>query len=105
MSAFVSTTRQDDVLIVGVSGEIDLLVVDRLETELSGAMASTDAATMVVDLSQVTFLDSSGISVLLKGRRLADEHGKVYQVTGATAMVREVLEITGVWQYLTDPSR
>jgi len=57
-----------------------------------------------VDLAEVAFLDSSGIASLLKGRRIADGLGKAYWVTGATGIVREVLDLTGVWAHLSNPS-
>ena len=59
-----------------------------------------ETAEVVVDLSGVTFLDSSGISALVKQRRLADEHGKLMRISGAGGTVRDVLRLTGVWQHL-----
>jgi anti-anti-sigma factor len=56
-----------------------------------------------VDLSKVDFLDSSGVSLLLRGRRQADEHGVAYQVIGAQGIARQVLEMTGVWDHLCEP--
>jgi anti-anti-sigma factor len=46
-------------------------------------------------------MDSAGINVLLKGRRLADDHGKQFRVTGAAGIVRQVLDITGVTAHLS----
>jgi ABC-type transporter Mla MlaB component len=48
---------------------------------------------VIVDLSDVTFLDSSGISALLRGRRLADDTHPGYHVTGARGLVLTVLEL------------
>ena len=56
---------------------------------------------MIVDLSGTQFMDSSGISILLKGRREADRAGIAYRVTGATDMVRHILRLTGVLDYLS----
>jgi anti-anti-sigma factor len=57
-----------------------------------------------VDLSAVRFLDSSGIRLLLIGRRAADERGVAYRVTGAQGIARQVLEMTGVWAHLSGGS-
>jgi anti-anti-sigma factor len=54
-----------------------------------------------VDLSAVRFLDSSGISLLLKCRRRADERGVAYRVTGAYGITEQVLEMTGVLAHLS----
>jgi anti-anti-sigma factor len=65
--------------------------------------ATGDAGITVVELSGVTFIDSAGINALLKGRRAADERGRVFRVTGATGIVRELLDMTGVWAHLSSP--
>jgi anti-sigma B factor antagonist len=57
-----------------------------------------------VDLSDLAYLDSSGIGGLVKGRRKADKTGVAYRVTGATGMVRQVLSLTGVLEYLCGES-
>jgi anti-anti-sigma factor len=54
----------------------------------------------LVDLGEVTFLDSSGIGCLVRGRQLADAHGVGYRLGHARDHVRWVLEVAGVWSYL-----
>jgi anti-anti-sigma factor len=78
--------------------------VPALETSIMSAFADQDIDTVLVDLSAVTFLDSSGISVLLKGRRVADERAVNYRVVGADGIVRKVLDLTGVWPLLSGES-
>lgn len=98
----LSLSRHHDAgtVTVAVSGEIDLSTVEQLEHEIA-ATADGEADAIVVDISGVTFVDSAGIGVLLKGRRMADEHGKQYRVTGAEGLVRQVLDMTGVWAHLS----
>jgi anti-anti-sigma factor len=96
----VSTRRDVERIMVVPAGEIDLASVDTLAAELAAAIDS-DASCIQVDLSAVTFVDSVGIHALLKGRRLAEESAKAYAVNGADGVVREVLELTGVWNHLT----
>jgi anti-sigma B factor antagonist len=97
----IATSRQDDVLTLRVAGDVDLATGQQLEREITEAVAAAGPASVVVDLSGVGFLDSSGISVLVKGRRLADGHGVPYRVTGASGTIRQVLDITGVWGHLS----
>jgi anti-sigma B factor antagonist len=85
---------------VVVSGEIDVASSPTVGEALSQAVLADGADAVLVDLSAVRFLDSSGISVLLKGRRLAGERAVSYRVTGANDMVRRILELTGVWEHL-----
>jgi anti-anti-sigma factor len=101
MGISVSTQRSDDALRLRVAGEIDLSNIEALQAEVASAVESGEARLVVVDLAEVSFLDSSGIGALLKGRRLADDAGKGFRVEGAQGMVREVLTITGVWEHLS----
>ena len=89
---------------VSVAGDVDLATVGQLDQDIAAAVDADQTTSIVVDLGEVAFLDSSGIASLLKGRRLADELGKPYRVTGATGIVREVLDLTGVWAHLSNPS-
>lgn len=101
MDAAVSTRRDGGVATLDISGAMDLDAVERVESAIGEAVNEPGTTTVVVDLSAVEFLDSSGIAILLKGRRTADAGGVAYRVTGATGMVRQVLELTGVWAHLS----
>jgi anti-sigma B factor antagonist len=85
---------------VAVSGDVDLLSSPAVERAIREAVAVPGATTVRVDLTAVDFLDSSGISVLLRGRRSADEQGIVYRVIGAQGIARRVLQISGTWAHL-----
>ena len=88
------------VLTVAVSGDVDLSTSPGVERAIREAVAAPGTTTVRVDLAAVDFLDSSGISVLLRGRRSADEHGVAYRVIGAHGIARRVLEISGAWTHL-----
>ena len=104
MQISVSQHRHGDLLTVAVSGDIDISAGTIVETAIRDAVATDGVAGVEVDLTEVPFLDSSGITLLLKGRRLADQRRVDYRVTGAGGFARQVLEMTGVWEHLTgDP--
>ena len=67
---------------------------------ITHAVVADQVSLVRIDLSEVTFLDSSGIALLLKGRRDAEERGLRYQVFGARGAALQVLELTGVWAHL-----
>jgi len=101
MTMSVSTQWRDSTAVVVPVGEIDMVSGPAVAYEIDAAVEATDVQLIVVDLAQVSFLDSSGIGVLLKGRRQADEHGKTYRVTGAGGFVLQILDMTGVWSHLS----
>jgi anti-anti-sigma factor len=98
---WVSTSRSGTVLTVTVSGDIDLATSPAVEAAVCEAVATDDVTAVEVDLSGVEFLDSSGIALLLKGRRGADERAVAFRLTGVHGMVKRVLEMTGVWAHLS----
>ena len=82
------------------SGEIDMAVADRLEQILTAHLAN-GAVRVVVDLGDVSFLDSSGIRALVIAHQFAKEHQRSLRVENPRPFVRTVLEIGGVMTLLT----
>jgi anti-sigma B factor antagonist len=97
----VSTSCGGNVLTIAVTGDIDLVTGPVVETAIAEAVTTPGISEVHVDLSAVGFLDSSGIAVLLKGRRSADEHDVAFRVAGAQGSAKRVLEMTGVWPHLS----
>jgi anti-anti-sigma factor len=80
-------------VVVRVSGDLDLATTPGLEEALATA---GDAPRLVLDLSECTFLDSSGVRVLTTSARTASERGASFDLVAADPGVLRVLEITGV---------
>ena len=78
-----------------VSGEIDLSSAGRFAQELTSVVG--DGGTASVDLSAVTFIDSSGVRELLAANRQAEAMGMQLQLVNPSAACKRVLEISGVW--------
>ena len=77
-----------------VTGEIDLATAPELEVAipLSGSVW--------LDFSAVTFLDSSGIAVLVKASRAATGRGDRIHVSGLQGGPLRVVQLTGLWDVL-----
>ncbi len=90
-------------VVVALSGDIDLAVREATSAALADAVASACAtgADVVVDLSGVTFLDSTGLSCLmLASRALGPDHA--FHLSHPPQMVRRVLEIAGLGWMIHD---
>lgn len=70
----VSPRRDGDALVLHVAGDLDVLTAPTLMTHLDVAL-SGGAALLIVDLLDVTFLSSAGISVLVETHRLTEPAG------------------------------
>jgi anti-anti-sigma factor len=98
----VEVLVDDGVTRVTVLGEFDR----DLATGFASAAGRGDGA-VVVDLAQVTFLDSGGISVLINAVRALAVEGRTLRVMNAAPLAGQVLEISGLEDLLgieTDPA-
>lgn len=80
--------------VVMVRGEVDLATAPRLGEALRAV--ARRAAGVVVDLGGVTFMDSSGVSALVRSREEMARRGGELVLTRATPTVRRILELTGL---------
>ena len=101
MTLTVSMHRRDGgILCLIATGEVDLATADVLQQEIVAGLDADDVSGIVVDLTGVTFLDSCGIRVLVKGRRSAEERAKSYLVDAPHGVARRILDISGVREHL-----
>lgn len=96
----VSVSAHAGRVVVTVSGDVDMLTAERLREGLAEAVRTAGTGPVIVDLSQVPFLDSSGIRALLDGYNTAMVAGGTLTVRGAHGTVARVLEVVGVDQAL-----
>src|SRR3954468_14155275 len=96
----LESSRARDSVIVTVFGEIDLSTADQVTTEI---LAVTDGLPrVVVDLSEVTFVDSSGLNALLRAKRnLTTRDIAMRCVVPEQSVVRRVIEITHLIEQLS----
>jgi anti-anti-sigma factor len=77
-----------------VRGEVDLSVVPELELALETAVMESEGA-FVLDLSELEFIDSSGLHVLLRARGLLGREDRALAVICPHGPVRRVFELSG----------
>lgn len=80
---------------LALAGELDIAEVPRLEHALDGAIADS-AGAFVVDLTELEFLDSSGIRLLLRARALLGREDRSLALVCPHGPVRKAIELTGV---------
>jgi anti-sigma B factor antagonist len=81
--------------VIQVGGELDLATVPTLEEELDSALNGPSAA-VVVDLSDLEFIDSTGIAALLRAMGRSNGSGRLRFVPSRAEGVNRVLAMTGL---------
>lgn len=101
-ASFAARPGGDGAWVLAVAGEIDVATSPELRRELH-QLADRDASQIVLDLSEVTFIDSSGLGVLVGTlKRLREEsRGDVLVLEGLQEPVRKVFDITGLTDLFT----
>ncbi|MGH8928274.1 MAG: STAS domain-containing protein [Acidimicrobiia bacterium] len=97
MQLEISRAEKSDWAIITPAGEIDLATVGQLEDELNSAIAE-DVKHVVVDLTEVTFMDSTGLRALLSAHQSLGGAGRRLALVVAGGPVDRLLEISGVGQ-------
>ena len=91
----VRSVRDDDVHTIALVGEMDLANAGDVERELIRVEA-TNATEIVVDLSELAFMDSTGIQLLIKAHARSRADGHRLLLIRPPARVFRVLTIAGV---------
>ena len=82
----------DEPNVLPLEGEIDLHVSPRVSAAL-GAMIEEKPQRLVVDLSKVTYIDSSGLAVLIEGMQNVEAYGGKFLLAGIQENVKPIFEI------------
>ena len=96
------------VLHVRLEGAVDLDVRERDSPALWSALARAQASVVEIDAGAVTFLDSSGLSVIVRLARDAAQLGLPVRLVSTSERVDDLLAMTGVREWmagLADPGR
>lgn len=86
----------DDAQVVALRGELDVANADLVKRTL----LASDSSTIVVDLSGLTFIDSSGLTALVQAHNAVTRRGCGFEIRGASRDVNRVFEITGLTKLL-----
>jgi anti-sigma B factor antagonist len=91
----VRAERHLDTTIVRLHGELDVSGEDRLR-EVLDDVVDGETATLVMDLRGLTFIDSTGLRLLVSLQNLSVEHCFDYAILCGEGAVRRVLRETGL---------
>ncbi|HTZ25622.1 MAG TPA: STAS domain-containing protein [Streptosporangiaceae bacterium] len=88
-------SREDGTAVIRLSGELDMVSVEAVRSVIEASLASP-ADRLVFEVSALDFMDSSGIALLISMTRKI----KAVEVRNPTAIVRRIIELTGLTDIL-----
>ena len=94
-----------DLAFVHPAGELDLAAVPELEAAIGGALDGHKQ--LVVDLRDVTFLDTEGLKSLIEGARVAAERHVTFRLVRGRRSVERIFDLTGTrsrFEFVDGPS-
>jgi anti-sigma B factor antagonist len=100
------TEEADGGVTVRLAGELDLSQGERFREELARAEEREPQA-LIVDLRGVTFMDSTGLRLLLGAMRSCEEAGRRFTIVRGQQQVQDLFRVAGledVFEIIDDPS-
>jgi anti-sigma B factor antagonist len=101
------TTRNGTVAVIAPTGELDLSGAALLEDELDRLASEPELSTVVLDLRQLEFMDSSGLRLIVLADMRAREAGRRFVLVKGAETVHRVFEITRMSErlaFVADPT-
>ncbi|MBD2868026.1 STAS domain-containing protein [Paenibacillus arenilitoris] len=89
-----------EAVILDVSGDFDLAVVPQMRSALEPVMHRTDKA-LILQLGGLTYIDSTGIGVIVSVLKLRDELKAPFYVRDIPPAIMRLFELTGISGYLS----
>lgn len=90
----ISTRQSGSTVIVDVVGDIDLYNSPEVRKVLLDALRTKRSPAVIVNLTRVRYVDSSGVASLVEGLKIARELQSKFILFGLSPAAREVLELS-----------
>jgi anti-anti-sigma factor len=87
-------SASSDIPVLTLGGELDLSTIAKVERRLLGQVRSHPA--LVVDLTNLSFIDSSGIGLLIRAFRSTEDRGAMHLVIAPGSQVARVFRLAGI---------
>ena len=100
-NAEVMLSAENKVLTAAVRGEIDHHCARSIREEIDAALTAEGPDKLVIDMGGVTFMDSSGLGLVLGRYTKSEQAGIEFSVRGARGRVRQMFDMAGLDRIIT----
>jgi anti-anti-sigma factor len=95
----IDVRSEPDRMVLRLHGELDLASAPLLQSEIESAEAA-EAQLVVLDLDELTFIDSTGLRIILAAHERSRERGQMLALTRGSQQVRRLMSITRAGAHL-----
>jgi anti-sigma B factor antagonist len=95
MSLTVGTEQRGDIVVVAIAGELDMATAPQLQDQITDLL-DKGRSRLVFDLAEVSFCDSTGLSVFVRAKNSCDEAGGGVRLAAPQRGVLRILEVSGL---------
>ncbi|MGO8732711.1 MAG: STAS domain-containing protein [Terriglobia bacterium] len=92
----ISVTDSEGGAVVSVTGRVSVDSSPGLRKELLGLLSRRSLRALIIDLSQLSYIDCSGIATLIEALRIARQRQTKLELRGVRDGPRHLLEVTGL---------
>jgi len=92
----IQVTPSDREAFISLSGRVTIDSSPGLRKQLHALLSQQPPPTLIVDLSELSYIDCSGIGTLIEALRIARQHHTKLQLRGLRDGPRHLLEVTGL---------
>ncbi|GAA0718439.1 anti-sigma F factor antagonist [Clostridium malenominatum] len=97
---YLKFDNKEDKLLVYMMGELDHHSAEEVRNKIDDRLSREDITKLIMDFSDVSFMDSSGIGVVIgRYKKLASKNGKVC-ITNVSDSVKRVFELSGMFKII-----
>ena len=96
------TEKSGEHLIVYLSGEIDHCCAEKLRKEIEDRLRERSIRRLTLDFSRVSFMDSSGVGMLIGRYRTMNERGGSVFARGMQPAVRRLFHLAGLHRIIAE---
>ncbi|MFD2369619.1 anti-sigma factor antagonist [Brevibacillus sp. GCM10020057] len=86
---------------VNLFGDVDAFTGPKVKEAIMALVESPDAASIVVDLANVEYMDSTGIGIFIAVMKACKQTGRVLAVQNLSSRVERLFRITGLYELIS----
>ena len=89
----ISVKENDSATVIHIVGDIDLYSSPKVRQAILNCVKSDQQGKILVDMSGVAYIDSSGVASLIEGLQLSNQKKRQFMIFGLTQRARAVIEL------------